>query len=107
MTYNRADNLTKKGADANPNGRPKGAVTRTTCIRKALEAIALDDSEQSLEDFCKQIKKNEPVEFFKALVKLAPAKLDIESKGKMNLEVTFVTAESPKSDIVIDNIDSR
>jgi hypothetical protein len=105
MTYNRADNLTKKGADANPNGRPKGSKTRTTCIRQALEAIALDDSEQSLEDFCKQIKTTEPVEFFKALVKLAPAKLDIESKGKMNLEVTFITAESLKNDIIIDKIE--
>ena len=86
------------------NGRPKGK-SRTTCIRQALEAIALDDSEQSLEEFCKQIKTNEPVEFFKALVKLAPSKLDIESKGKMNLEVTFVTAD--KSDFTIDNTDSR
>jgi len=98
-------NPEKTGAAANPNGRPKGSKTRTTCIRQALEAIALDDSEQSLEDFCKQIKTTEPVEFFKALVKLAPSKIDLDTKGKMNLEVTFVTAESPKSDIIIDNIE--
>lgn len=102
-------NQTSFSSDYQPekNGRPKGAITRTTCIRKALEAIALDDSEQSLEDFCKQIKTNEPVEFFKALVKLAPSKIDLDTKGKMNLEVTFVSSQANKSDIDNDNIDSR
>lgn len=73
------------------NGRPKGSITRTTCIRKALENLALDDNEQSIEEFCKFIKKTEPVEFFKALVKLAPSKIDLEAKGDMNLQVTFVS----------------
>lgn len=72
-------NPEKKGAAANPNGRPRGK-TRTTCIRDALESIALDDSEQSLEDFCKMIKKTEPIEFFKALVKLAPQKMSVDAK---------------------------
>jgi hypothetical protein len=90
MTFNCADNLTKKGAAANPNGRPKGSITRSTCIRRALENLALDDSEQSLEDFCRFIKKNEPVEFFKALVRLAPAKLDIDANHKIeNIKIKF------------------
>lgn len=78
-------NPEKKGAAANPNGRPKGK-TRTTCIREALKNIAIDDSEQSLEDFCRFIKKTEPVEFFKAWIKLSPQK--IESDNRHTVEIS-------------------
>jgi hypothetical protein len=77
MVYNRADNLKKRGADANPNGRPKGSVNRTTSIREALKNIALDESGETLEEFCQKIKKNEPLEFFKALIRLEPQALSI------------------------------
>jgi hypothetical protein len=88
MTYNRADNLTKKGKDANPNGRPKGSLSRTTCIRKALQNIALDESKQSLEEFCQFIKETEPVEFFKAWIKLAPQKIESDNKHIIELSET-------------------
>ena len=70
------------------NGRPKGAISRTTCIRKALENIALDDSEESLDEFCKFIKKTEPVEFFKAWLKLAPQKIESDNKHTIELSET-------------------
>lgn len=88
MTYNRADNLTKKGADANPNGRPKGSVNRTTSIRQALHNLAVNDSEQSLEEFCKFIKETEPVEFFKAWVKLAPQKIESDNNHNYNIALS-------------------
>jgi phage terminase small subunit len=40
-------------------------------------------------------------------IKAFDKSLEHNHKGFMNLEVTFITAESPKSDIIIDNIDSR
>jgi hypothetical protein len=78
----------KTGKDANPNGRPKGSITRTTSIRQALNNLALNDKEQSLEDFCKFIKETEPVEFFKAWIKLAPQKIESDNKHDININLT-------------------
>ncbi|NBP03267.1 MAG: hypothetical protein EBU90_24920, partial [Proteobacteria bacterium] len=72
----------KKGAAANPNGRPKGQ-SRTTCIRQAIKNIFENEKNESLEDYLANIKKNEPVEFMKVMAKLAPKELDI--KGDLKL----------------------
>ena len=85
MTYNRADNLTKKGADANPNGRPKGAITRTTDIRRAIYNIFDNKENETLEDYLTKIKKDEPVEFMKIMAKLAPQKIESDTKHTIEL----------------------
>jgi hypothetical protein len=81
----------KTGKDANPNGRPKGSINRTTSIREALRSIALDESEETLEQFCKKIKQTEPIEFFKALVKLEPQSLNIGGiENAPPIEISFL-----------------
>lgn len=75
MKFNPADNLKKKGAAANPNGRPKGKA-RTTCIREAIENIFKDEKNESLEQFMQALKKAEPVEFVKVMARLAPQKIN-------------------------------
>lgn len=88
-------------SDYQPNnkGKPKGAVTRTTCIRKAIFNLFDNPQNESLEDFMQNLKQNEPVEFAKIMTKLAPQKIESDNKNQSSLTVTFVASDSPKDDI--------
>lgn len=83
-------------------GKPKGAVTRTTCIRKALENVFNDSA--VLEETILTVLNTEPNEILKLLAKLAPQKIE----AKHEFPKIIVETVYPKNDTIInDKQDSR
>jgi hypothetical protein len=82
----------KPGNNANPAGRPKGAVNKTTrSVREAFQA-AFDQLQQKPGVNLVDWAQDNPTEFYKLSGKLIPAK--VEHEGNLAVQVITGVPES-------------
>jgi len=94
----------KKGQSGNPNGRPKGAVNKTTAELKDLLVKVVGNQMENWEKDLEKIRKTNPEEAIRLTAKLIDyvlpkqTKIDLEGELKHKVEKISIEITKPKED---------